>query len=315
MGKKRRDKGKSDPALDISDISRVYRADTGEQPPQRLDAAILSQARQAVNAPRAHGPFGSGWTMPLSAAAVVLLSVGVVVYMAREAPLQPQALSESVPSEIYSSDRQHDPARRGQPQADAKAVPPPAAPAPEAQAPLVAKSQKMEKKESRVDTTTATGPAGAMRDRAEGAAAAPGAAAEDAGNRSARPFAKQQALRVIELQVGNRIVRAELASTSAELERGLMYRERLAPDSGMLFVFPRNPSICMWMKDTKIPLSAAFIDRNGIVLRIADMQPMSEKVHCAEGDVRFVLEVNQGDFTAARVKPGARIGGLPPLAN
>jgi uncharacterized protein len=313
MAKTPTDKGREDPALDTSDLSRAYRAGAQEQPPPRLDAAILAQARKAVEPRpivRSYGPFGSSWTVPLSAAAVLVLSVVLVIFMARETPLQEQVFSDAPATDVYTGGKTQAP-RRAEEATRPEAKP--AAPPPKADAPAIT-DELQAKKESRVGAAASSAPAGAPERDRHAADAQTNTAAEELGKRSMRPLAKQQAVRVVDLQVGNRMIRAELASTSAELARGLMYREQLAPDSGMLFLFPpRGTGTCMWMKDTRIPLSAAFIDRNGTVLKIADMQPFSETVHCADGEVRFVLELNQGTFAAAGVRPGARIGGLPPL--
>src|SRR5687767_4895761 len=98
MAKTPNDKSKRNQTLDMSDLSRAYRAGAQEEPPSRLDAAILSEARKAVGDSRSRshgrGPFGSNWVMPLSAAAVVVLSVALVLFMDREAPLREQVLSD-----------------------------------------------------------------------------------------------------------------------------------------------------------------------------------------------------------------------------
>jgi hypothetical protein len=117
----------------------------------------------------------------------------------------------------------------------------------------------------------------------------------------------------VSLQIGARVIKAEVLSSTNERTRGMMYRRTLAPDAGMLFVFGREQGgeVCMWMKHTSVPLSAAFIDRDGRIINIADMEPHSETVHCAAARAEYVLEVNRGLFSVAGVKPGARIGGLP----
>jgi uncharacterized membrane protein (UPF0127 family) len=302
----------ADRMLNTSDLSRVYRAGADEQPPARLDAAILAQARKAVGASRSHGPF-SGWTAPLSAAAVIVLSVVLVVFMSREAPLHEQTVAVNAPTELETANRVEKAARDEEPPSAKARVAP--SPSPIAQAPL-ADQFEQKKKEERADATTSAAPATAIHERASGEAAAgaraPTMAQEE--NRSARLLAKQALARVVDLRLGNVVVRAELAATNAELQRGLMHRDSLAPNTGMLFLFPpRWNQVCMWMKDTRIPLSAAFLDRAGTIVKIADMQPFSQTVHCAEGDIRFVLEMNQGAFAAAGLKQGMRIDGLPPL--
>jgi len=116
----------------------------------------------------------------------------------------------------------------------------------------------------------------------------------------------------IPLQVGARIIHAEVVATVQDRARGLMHRRSLAAHAGMLFVFgAEDGEVCMWMKNTAIPLSAAFLAADGRVVNIVDMRPRSEQLHCAAGRAQYVLEVNQGTFGAAGVTPGVRVGGLP----
>ena len=90
-----------------------------------------------------------------------------------------------------------------------------------------------------------------------------------------------------------------------------MHRKSLAQNAGMLFIFDEQAPHCMWMKNTLIPLSVAFIDDNGAIVNIADMEPHSEASHCATRPVRYALEMNRGWFAARGVKPGSRLGGIP----
>jgi hypothetical protein len=126
------------------------------------------------------------------------------------------------------------------------------------------------------------------------------------------PSANAQ-LPVVQLTAGMHIVRAELAADFATRMQGLMYRESLAPNSGMLFVFDENATHCMWMKNTLIPLSVAFIDERGTILNIADMQPHSEQSHCAAAPALFALEMTRGWFAQRGIKPGTKLGGLERL--
>lgn len=89
-----------------------------------------------------------------------------------------------------------------------------------------------------------------------------------------------------------------------------MYREALAPDHGMLFVFDRAGRHCMFMRNTRIPLSAAFMDAGGRILAIARMQPFSERLHCAPEPVTHVLEMEQGWFAGRGIRPGDRVEGI-----
>ena len=117
----------------------------------------------------------------------------------------------------------------------------------------------------------------------------------------------------IPLQVGTRVIHAEVVATVQDRARGLMHRASLAAQAGMLFVFDaEDGEACMWMKNTGIPLSAAFLAGDGRVINIVDMRPRSEQMHCTAGPAQYALEVNQGIFAAAGVTPGVRVGGLPP---
>ena len=92
-----------------------------------------------------------------------------------------------------------------------------------------------------------------------------------------------------------------------------MFRESLAPDSGMLFVMPSVGPASFWMKNTLIPLSVAFLDENGTIMEIHDMQPKSEKiVKSTFSRIAYALEMQQGWFGKKNIWPGERVSGLPP---
>ena len=112
-----------------------------------------------------------------------------------------------------------------------------------------------------------------------------------------------------ELHIGMFKVDAQIASTPKQREIGLMHRDSMAPNEGMLFVFEQAQPYCFWMKNTRLPLSIAFINAQGRVTNIADMAPMSETSHCATEPVRFALEVNKGWFSQHRVSAGSMIRG------
>ena len=118
-------------------------------------------------------------------------------------------------------------------------------------------------------------------------------------------------MRVTTLKAGGKSIRVEVASTEAEHERGLMYRKSLPADSGMLFDFKGPAKTCMWMKDTYIPLSVAFIDVNGKVVNIEEMKAQTTTSHCSKNWIRYALEMNAKWFSKHGVKPGSRITGLP----
>ncbi len=126
--------------------------------------------------------------------------------------------------------------------------------------------------------------------------------------------APAQAQPTIQLSAGMHVIRAEVSDTFPTRMQGLMHRKSLAQNAGMLFVFDETAIHCMWMKNTLIPLSVAFLDERGAVVSIADMQPHSEQSHCAARPARYALEMNQGWFAKRGIKPGAKLRGLEKLA-
>jgi hypothetical protein len=124
-------------------------------------------------------------------------------------------------------------------------------------------------------------------------------------------LAQQPALPTIKLNAGIHVIQAEIARTMAARSQGLMQRKSMAQGAGMLFLFDESAGHCMWMKNTLIPLSVAFIDERGEIVNIADMQPLDETTHCAARPVRYALEMNQGWFKKRGIGPGARIDGIP----
>jgi uncharacterized membrane protein (UPF0127 family) len=117
----------------------------------------------------------------------------------------------------------------------------------------------------------------------------------------------------VPLTIGMHIVKAEVASTDAERQQGLMFRKTMGPSEGMVFVFPAPAQVCMWMKNTLLPLSVAFIDDKGEIINIENMKPETLDSHCGEKMVRYALEMNLDWFKKKGIKPGTRIEGLPPI--
>ena len=115
------------------------------------------------------------------------------------------------------------------------------------------------------------------------------------------------------LRVGEHTIRAEVANTTETRRRGLMFRTRLAAQSGMIFIFPNERRISMWMKNTRIPLSVAFIDSSGRIVNIERMQPNTEQTHSSIGPAKYALEMNQGWFSENGVKNGDLVTGLERL--
>ena len=117
-------------------------------------------------------------------------------------------------------------------------------------------------------------------------------------------------LPILELSAGIHLIRAEAASTFEARAQGLMFRKHLGPNEGMFFVFPQSELHCMWMKNTLIPLSVAFVDEKGKIVSISDMQPQTETSHCAAAPAKFALEMPAGWFAAKGIKSGTTIQGL-----
>ncbi len=120
-----------------------------------------------------------------------------------------------------------------------------------------------------------------------------------------------QKLPAIQLKAGMHLIQAEVARTPDERATGLMFREHMGANEGMLFVFEQPGTQCFWMKNTLLPLSTAFLADDGTVVNIAQMQPQTLDSHCSHKPVRYVLEMNQGWFAKRGIKPGSRIGGGP----
>ena len=114
----------------------------------------------------------------------------------------------------------------------------------------------------------------------------------------------------MELTAGFHRIDAEVAADQSNRMQGLMQRRTMGPNQGMLFVFPQAERHCMWMRNTFLPLSVAFLDEEGRILNIENMQPQTEDNHCAAGAARFALEMNIGWFAGKGLKAGARIGGI-----
>ena len=137
-----------------------------------------------------------------------------------------------------------------------------------------------------------------------------GVAASSAGAQSAAAQQPQQ-LQAITLSAGMHNIRAELALTPEQRQKGLMYRRDLATHQGMLFVFEDATPQCFWMRNTPTPLTIAFVADDGSIVNLADMKPFDESSHCSARPVRFVLEMNQGWFAKRGIKAGFKLVGAP----
>ena len=114
----------------------------------------------------------------------------------------------------------------------------------------------------------------------------------------------------VPLAVNGHRLTAEIAATDESRTQGLMHRRILPENRGMLFVFRESGPQAMWMMNTYIPLSVAFLDERWVIINIADMQPHTRDTHASAKPAKYALEVNQGWFAKRGVKPGARIEGL-----
>ncbi len=121
----------------------------------------------------------------------------------------------------------------------------------------------------------------------------------------------QPRLPTIELTAGMYIIQAEVAQTAREQTIGLMHRQKMGVNEGMLFIYDSIQVRCFWMRNTLLPLTIAFIADDGSIVNIKDMQPKTENSHCSARPVRYALEMNQGWFDQRGLKPGFKLRGTP----
>lgn len=114
----------------------------------------------------------------------------------------------------------------------------------------------------------------------------------------------------VHLKISGHSLSAEVAYTQKNRIRGLMYRKSIAKNSGMLFIFPESSRHNMWMANTSIPLSVAFLDKDGIILNISYMLPQTKTKHSSISAAKYALEMNLGWFKARKIKKGERVTGL-----
>ena len=130
--------------------------------------------------------------------------------------------------------------------------------------------------------------------------------AQTAATDAVEPMAK------VTLHVAKASLTAEIAATASQEERGLMYRPKMADNDAMIFLLPKVTTATFWMKNTLIPLSVAFIDKDGVILEIHDMKPLDETITRSDSDkVAYALETNLHWFSLNGVKPGDKIDPAP----
>jgi hypothetical protein len=115
----------------------------------------------------------------------------------------------------------------------------------------------------------------------------------------------------IKLSAGMFLIDTQVASTPQERQIGLMFRPEMPQTEGMLFVFEAPSRQCFWMRNTLLPLTAAFVADDGTIVNLADMKPQTDTEHCSAKPVRYVLEMNQGWFARKGIKAGFKLGGAP----
>ena len=116
-----------------------------------------------------------------------------------------------------------------------------------------------------------------------------------------------------QIMVGAHPLKVEIAESEPQRMQGLMFRKSLGKEDGMLFVFDDVEYHSMWMKNTLIPLSVAFVDTKGEILNILDMEPLTLDTHMAAGPARYAIETNKGWFAGKKIKAGDKVAGLPKI--
>ncbi len=116
-----------------------------------------------------------------------------------------------------------------------------------------------------------------------------------------------EALPTVSMKIGTKTFLLEVAATPKAQEMGLMRRDSLDPDKGMIFIFPTEKRLPFWMKDTRIPLDVIFLDTSGRVVSVHHMRPYETNVTESDGDARYAIELNRGMAEAANVKAGDQV--------
>jgi len=124
---------------------------------------------------------------------------------------------------------------------------------------------------------------------------------------SAKAQEPQTNLQRTAIQAGMFQIDAQIANTPQQRQVGLMFRKDMPTHEGMLFIFEEPQKLCFWMKNTLLPLTAAFVDDDGAIVNLVDMQPQSTDSHCSEKPVRYVLEMNQGWFAKKKIGKGYKL--------
>ena len=119
----------------------------------------------------------------------------------------------------------------------------------------------------------------------------------------------QMNLQRVKLSAGMHLMDVQVALTPEQHQTGLMFRKEMPQQEGMIFVFEQASQQCFWMKNTLLPLTAAFVADDGTIVNLADMKPQTLDAHCSAAPVRYVLEMNKGWFAKKGIKAGSRLAG------
>jgi uncharacterized protein len=117
-------------------------------------------------------------------------------------------------------------------------------------------------------------------------------------------YSQQREEGLFQLTIKGKKIRVEVVRTEGEKARGLMFRDKLGADEGMLFVYEEEEFLTFWMKNTPLPLSIAFIDQKGRIVDIQDMEPFNLRTHTSARPARYALEMNRNWFQ----KNGINVG-------
>lgn len=142
---------------------------------------------------------------------------------------------------------------------------------------------------------------------ASGTAGDAAAGVQDSAGRAPSVQRSSAGLRVTTLEVGGHEVTVEVAESDAERQQGLMGRDSLPEDHGMLFVYSRPQTLSFWMRDTEIPLDIAYISQDGVIVDIQQMDPHTQEQHPSREPAMYALEMSRGWFDEHGVTVGDRV--------
>jgi len=120
-------------------------------------------------------------------------------------------------------------------------------------------------------------------------------------------------LPIVQVKIGSQTYSVEVAADPYSRETGLMNRDLLPKDRGMIFVFPDEAKREFWMKNTRIPLDIVYLDGAGKVVSVKSMKPFDESLVPSEGPAKFAVELADGQGKETGVKPGDTVV-IPPEA-